>query len=394
MPRVVRPMVLVVLVAAFLVPLGGVVAAGASDPSPSTPAAAAAAADGDGGAAEEQDLISFGIAPADADGADNRSFIELTAPAGSIIYDHVALLNQDDAPIDLNVYGADIVPGASGGAEVRARAEDDVDAGSWITIEGPETVSVAEQTAEHGYGYTVVPIAIAIPANAQPGDHIGAVVASVNARGQGGDGSPGIDLEQRVAMRVNVRVAGELEPGLTVTDVTATFAAGSLVAAGSAEVTYTVTNTGNVRMAVEPSVEVAGPLGLLARTAAGERVDELLPGGTATLTTTVPDVWPLIREDVTVAATGVAPPGGADPGVGTVTATTQIWAIPWALIAVLVLLTTVAVLYIRWRRRRARRSSGRRVAPRGGRRAARAQGRSPVPAPADDAVPVAVGPER
>lgn len=365
------------------------------------PAMAATAPPDDGTTTEEPaadptdpGLASFGIAPAGVDRPDDRPFLAVTAPPGAVIYEHAAFINQGAAPIDLGVYSGDVIM-AEDGLSVSSHADAPTDAGAWIDFGGLETVSVPAQTPEDGYGYVIVPFTVTIPADAEPGDHVAGIVASLLTSGQGGENSPNIELEQRVAARVYITVDGEKKPGLAVSIVKATFEPGGMVAAGSTEVTYTVTNTGNVRMAVEPSVEVAGPFGLLARSASADRVDELLPGGTVTLTTVVPDVWPLVREDVTVSATGVASAGGGDPGVGTVTATSQVWAIPWALIALLVLLIALVLLYVRWHRRRARRSSGRRVAPRSGRRrAARAEVRAPSPAPADEAVPAGAGPAR
>jgi len=326
----------------------------------------------DGGAvsgdeAPPQDLVSFGISPAGVDRPDDRPYLAMDAPAGAVVYEHAALINQDEVPVSLEVYGADVIMAEGGGLSVRAKADVSTDAGSWITVQGPATVEVPAQTPETGYGYAIVPFTVTIPANAEPGDHIAGFVASLVTVGSGGENSPNIQLDQRVAARVYIRVQGELNPDLQVADIVATWLPGSAFSTGSVRVEYTVRNTGNVRMAVEPTVGVAGPFGLLPASAAGTRVDELMPGGEARLTTVVEDVWPLIRERVTIDAVAVAATGGQDPGIGTVRTSVHLWAVPWVILGILLALFALLVYRVlrARRRRRGRQASG------GGRRSRR-----------------------
>lgn len=318
------------------------------------------------GAPAEQGLVSFGIAPSGPERPDDRPFLQVGAAPGSVIYEHVALINQGDEPIELHVYAGDVV-NADSGLAVTPRAEESAGAGAWVGFGGLEKVVVPAQTPESGYGYAVVPFTVTIPTNAEPGDHSAGIVASLITVGRGGENAPSIELEQRVAARVYISVDGAAKPGLEVVGVDAEYAQGALVGRGSVEVSYTIRNTGNVRMAVEPAVEVAGPFGLLAESADGERVDELLPGSEVRQTVTVEGVWPLVREDVTVSAVAMAAPGGAEPGLGTVTATAVVWAIPWVVLMLLLLLVGLVTV---WLRRRHRRPKGRRVAQGKGRRAA------------------------
>lgn len=314
------------------------------------------------GADAEQDLVSFGIAPAGPERPDDRPFLQVGAAPGSVIYEHVALINQDDEPIELHVYAGDVI-NADSGLAVTPRSEESTGAGSWVDFGGLETVVVPAQTPEDGYGYAIVPFTVTIPTNAEPGDHSAGIVASLLTIGEGGDNAPNIELEQRVAARVYIDVDGEARAGLEVVDVQAEYIPGALVGPGSMEVSYTIRNTGNVRMAVEPAVEVAGPFGLLPESADGERVDELLPGSEVLQTVTVDGVWPLVREDVTVSAAALPGPGGLDPDLGSVTASVVVWAIPWVILGLLLLLVALMVL---WARRRRRRPRGRRVATRRG----------------------------
>ena len=106
-------------------------AAAAPTPEP-VPGASAESASGD--EAAPQDLVSFGISPAGADRPDDRPFLSMTAPAGAVVYEHVALINQDDVPVSLEVYGSDVVMAEGGGLSARAKADPSTDAGSWITV--------------------------------------------------------------------------------------------------------------------------------------------------------------------------------------------------------------------------------------------------------------------
>lgn len=321
----------------------------------------AGAAGGDGGEGEDApDLVSFGIAPAGPERADDRPFVAVTAPAGAVVFEHVALINQDDQPIDLDVYARDVLMAEGGGLAVQARADAAADAGAWVTIDAPGRVTVPPQTSD-GYGFTIVPITVTIPADAEPGDHVAGLVASIVTAGAGGQNAPNLELEQRVAARLYVTVSGEERPGLAVRDLTASWERSGWLGTGTATVEYTLENTGNVRLAVEPTVAVAGPGGLLRTTAAGDRVDELLPGGSVRVTTTVPRVWAMGRHTVTVDAAVLAAPGGADPGLGTVSADVVMWAVPWLALALLLLLACL----VGWavvRRRRRRGARGRRAA--------------------------------
>jgi hypothetical protein len=361
--------------------------AAAATPSPSPSSVASPSPGATAPAGSDQDLASFGIAPAGAERPDDRPYLKYAAPPGSVIYDHIALLNQGGTPIDLQLYSGDVVMADGGGLAVPARTQASTDAGAWIAVDtAGAAVTVPAQTKTTGVGYTVVPFSITIPANAQPGDHIGGIVGSLVVTGQAGENSPSINLEQRVVARVYIRVSGDLRPGLAITAVTATYRPGVLggAGAGTVEVGYTVRNTGNVRMAVDTGVQVAGPFGLLPRTVTGDHIDELLPGGEVHLNTSVSRVWPLVIGTVTVSATGRAAAGGEDPGVGTVRAQAHFWAIPWVALAVLALLLALAAYRIVRKRRRqlaraGRAPSGRRTAP--SKRAARKTRASEVPEP-------------
>jgi hypothetical protein len=354
MRRLSRAVLVTALVAAFVPVLTP--PALAATPGPAPTAGATAPADAAG-----HDLVVFGISPADASGPDNRAYLAMTAPAGSVVHDHVALLNQSDGALTLSTYTADIALTEDGGITASSRAGGVADAGAWISLDSADQLEVPAQSSATGIGDVVVPVTVSIPKNAQPGDHVGGIVAALTATAPGAAGTPGVQLEQRVVARVYIRVAGDLTPGLSITDVRVRYERVGVLGAGRLKVSYALQNTGNVRLAVDPTVTVEGPFGMLRRSAAGRPVEELLPGSRITQSVTVVGVWALVRHSVTIDAAVSAAPGGTDPGLGIVSAGSVVWLVPWLAIGVLVaVLVVLTLLGLRRRRRAAGVQGGRR----------------------------------
>jgi uncharacterized membrane protein len=202
-----------------------------------------------------------------------------------------------------------------------------------VTIAGRTTDSKRQQA----YGFVVVPVTVKIPATATPGDHVGGLLVSVKTAGSAAQG-PNVQLDQRVGARMFIRVAGALEPRILIENVSATYN-GTLnpVGQGSATVSFTVANRGNVKLGGRIKVDVSG---LLGRSASIDLPDLqlLLPGNSVELTATVPDVMPQLRNSVTVTLTPLKLTADADPALPDVTESASFWAIPWTLIGLLVLL--------------------------------------------------------
>jgi len=344
---------LTVSCALALATAGAAVAApGAPSPSPSSspssPASEATPA-----------LATFGLTSASGGRPDNRSFLAIAAPPGSVIYDSVAVVNQSDTPLDLALYSADAQNSPDGTIGLPDRTVKPAGAGAWITV-GASTVTVPPQSTQ-GIGYTVVPITVTIPADAEPGDHVAGVVTSLTSQGTaaGKDQSATINLEQRVGLRVYVTVSGPATPGLVITNVKAAYHPAKvlgLAGAGSASITYTLTNTGNTRLSVLPTSAASGPFGLGKVSATGKQIDELLPKASVTQTVELSAVWPLVADTVRITAAATTPVAGNAPGLTAPTANAVMWAVPWAYLALLVLIVAG-----RWwlRHRRQRSAAGR-----------------------------------
>jgi hypothetical protein len=345
----------VVLAAAALLAPAPAALAGTASPTPSPSASAGPPEASDG------PRVTFGLGPSTKGKLDRRSSYNLLAARGGVITDEVAVINLSTIPLTLNLYAADAVNGTDGSLGIQPSSAEPTGSATWVTLKTPT-----------GQGYVVVPprsrvyvpFTVRIPADAEVGDHLAGIVASTVAAGQApGDRATDVELEQRLALRLGTRVAGQLAPGLTVENVSASYA-GSLnpFGAGSATVTYTVRNTGNVRLAGTQEVRVDGGFGFTAASTPLEDLPLLLPGGSATLTVPVEGVQALglMSAVVTVVPLGAA--GDANTEAEPATGRTSFWAMPWLLVALL--LAVVVLLGWWWRRRRALRDELRAAAPR------------------------------
>lgn len=213
----------------------------------------------------------WSVQPADNSfGPDRQNYTYTVAP-GDKVDDGLSVVNRGTTPLDLAVYAADGFTADTGQLDLRRQAEKSTEVGAWVRP------GVGRLTVQPGKAASV-PFSLTVPADAAPGDHIGGIVTSIT---QGG-------TEQRMGVRIQLRVGGELKPALTVSDVKVH----PPLAGGDATVTYTVHNTGNATVSARQTASLAGPFGQL-RATSGDVADSpaLLPG----------DKW-----NATVAVRGVA----------------------------------------------------------------------------------------
>jgi hypothetical protein len=238
------------------------------------------------------------------------------------VQDVVRVLNYSTRPLAVTVYAADAAVTTDGGFDLVAAGATSNGVGAWTSVGARELTIPARAHRDVGFR-------VDVPANAQPGDHAGGIVAA-RTTGAPADADRRVAVERRVGARVYLRVAGELDPRLTVTDVRADYRGSPLGLRGPTRVRYTVRNDGNVRLAGRPAVTVAGPFGLLGRRFDGDPLPELLPGGSLTHVADVPGVWPTLRLDATVAVRADSSgnevlPARQPPAHGSAGA----WAVPW-----------------------------------------------------------------
>jgi len=294
------------------------------------------------------------VEPATADGPDGRVSHRIDAEPGQTVADHVAVTNFSAHPATFELYASDGLVTADGQFDLLPAGATPTDSGAWVAI-GEGGVPAAEGSTplrvEVDPEATVtVPFTLTVPADATPGDHpAGIVAALVPAAGE-----QQVSFDARVGVRLHLRVAGDVVPALSVSDVQATYASSwNPFAAGAVEVDYTVTNEGNVRLGAGTAVEAAGPFGWGEASAEGTPQRELLPGQSATSTVVLDGTWPLGRMsgDVTVIPVVVGD-DVVEVEVQQVSAGWSTWAVPWAQLALLALAITLVLLARRSRRRR------------------------------------------
>lgn len=301
-----------------------------------------------GGSAQEDadraEAVTWGIGPSSPAGPDGRTAFEYELDPGDDLEDYVGVSNFTDEPLELAVYASDAITTPDGAFDLLPASEEPIDVGSWIAF-ADESVTVPPRSRLD------LPFRLDIPDNATPGDHVGGIVASRTTTTTGDDGSQ-VAVDRRVGARIYLRVSGDVTPTATITDVTVRHDSAGL--GGAAEVTYTVTNTGNLRLRGTPTIEVEGLFGIGRRAVDGTEIPELLPDKALTHTVVVPDVRPAVRLRATVQleATGIDDDTPVPPATGHATT----WAVPWLVLAFLAVGTIVAVIVRRRRSARRRRT--------------------------------------
>lgn len=304
--------------------------------------------------------VTFGIQPATATAPDpTRGLLSYSATAGAHLLDHVAVFNYSTTPVTLDLAAADAFTTDGGGYDVLTSAHRSTDLGSWIHLDRGRLTLPARS-------HVVLPIRLVIPPNATPGDHSAGVVVSSRVR-PAGAGSR-VAVEERVGVRVYLRVTGRLRPHLTVSALHADYGSSGLLSPrGTVTVTYVLHNDGNVRLAATQAVRLSGLH--LDRLSRPDPLTDLLPGASVPVHARFRDVATVGRVTAEVLVT---PTARNDQPVGhldLVRARTTIWIHGWLLALVVTLAFGASALVGHLLGRRRRRAS-------------------PPPAPAADRTPV------
>ncbi|HEX4705357.1 MAG TPA: DUF916 domain-containing protein [Pseudonocardiaceae bacterium] len=314
--------------------------------------ASAATTVGGAHASVPADSFSWAVAPSTANGPDGRSHFSYTGvQPNTAVHDYVGINNYSTQPVTFNVYASDGVTTSAGSIGLAAAKDKAVDIGAWIRFEH-NTVTVPARSRLNE------PITLNVPPNATPGDHVGGVIASVTEAAIGGK----VTRDDRVGVAVYLRVAGPLHPALSVESVTTNGYHGTFnpFTGGSTSVSYTVHNTGNVRLAGNQTVTVTGPFGIGLATVHPKAIQEILPGGSVRFTAHLSGIFPAGPLSLHVDVTSVAVPGSphiSDP-LRSGSYTLGLWAAPWVPLVMLVLLIAAAYGIYRWLRRRRRDRAG------------------------------------
>lgn len=317
-------------------------------------------ADDDPGA--PTDTLAWSVVPANPEGPDGRSAFDFTVAAGSTITDWVTVRNHSGHGGIFRVYASDAVTDYdSAKITLIPSSQSPTDLGAWASIDSapafcPDPADTAcidgiGTVIELGPGQSAtLPVTIQVPADATPGDHVAGIVAS-HLSTDVDEGAARVLREDRVGMRVYLRVEGELAPAVEITGLSTSYASGwNPVAGGTATVGFELHNAGNARINAAPAVTITGPFGLPLGTQTLEPVTELLPGGTGYVSTAFTGVPPLLLlwgdvEIVAQSPSAETPLSDRSEGIT--------WAIPWTLLALLAIIASAIVIW-RWARKRRR----------------------------------------
>ncbi len=272
----------------------------------------------------------------------NRPNFTYEVAAGTTVTDAFTVANYGNVPLTLRLYASDAFNTADGGFDVLQGSETPTDVGAWFQNPQPYI------TLEPGRQATV-PFTFVVPIDATPGDHAGAIVASQQIPGTGPDGKT-VTLDQRTGSRVYLRVTGELNPDMGVEGVTTSYDPSLNPMGGAATVSYTIVNRGNVRMKGSQTVEVGGPFGLLAASSTDD-VPELLPGQSVDVTKTLTGVPATVLSSTKVTVRPEEAVNPADQAPPTATGSALTLALPYAVIAALVVIGLLLFARNRYRRR-------------------------------------------
>lgn len=296
--------------------------------------------------------LTFGIKPKDFGGQARPAFRFQIAP-GATTNDAVSLYNLSKVPLDLRLYATDGYTTPQGSFAALEAAKKPSDTGTWIRLLIPAN-SVLRVPPRSKVD---VPFELTVPQGASPGDHPGAIVVSLRSKADNGGGTL-LNVDSRVLAPLNVRVTGEVKPALAIEGLSASYASTiNPFRAGAATVQFTVRNTGNIAQGGTVSVALDGLVGPGVDPVVSN-LPVLTPGSAVDIEVPFSEVWPEIHYSADVSVTPLAEAG--DPVGEPQKAQTSFWALPLALLGLILGIAIVVAVVVARRRNR----------PTGGRHAA------------------------
>ena len=163
--------------------------------------------------------ITWSVEPTDADGDDDRASLAYAVDPGTQITDYVAVSNFGDTVNTFDLYATDATNDFETGGFGLLPAARRADRCRCVDHDRrTRRVTVRARRAR-----AVIPFTLLVPSDATPGDHTAGVIASFTTESTDAEGQA-INLEQRVAARVYLRVSGDPVAAVEATGLVAGFA--------------------------------------------------------------------------------------------------------------------------------------------------------------------------
>jgi hypothetical protein len=200
----------------------------------------------------------------------DRPDFSYSAPPGTVLNDSLTLFNYSNVELTFHVYATDAFNDIEGQFALLPEAKKPTDVGPWVVLPQENLTLPAHKQA-------TMPFSVRIPSTARPGDHVGAILASNDAIGNGPSGRL-VTVNRRTGSRLYVRVAGPLQPELAIRKISSAYHPRLNPLSGPVDVTYQVENRGNVRMVGQVQADASGLFGLGSKHGPKINLPELLPG--------------------------------------------------------------------------------------------------------------------
>lgn len=297
-------------------------------------------------ASAADDQIGVSGLPAGSDGTvDGRARYTFSVSPGQTVTDQFLVRNTGSVAADYTVVASDAFNNDKGDFDLAATADAGDVVDGWVTFEGGATALTFPLAAGES---RLVPFTVTVPADATPGDHVGGVLVSVTA--------PGVvlDVENRVAAPLYIRVAGEVVSQLSISALNAEYLGDWWNPfAGAVRLFYTVENTGNVALATNTKVGVKTWFGIPVGEVQGGGVGEVLPGNGRNVEVEVPGVAALLYLNPWITLNPFVKDPTPETDLISIAPTNRdavVWAAPWPFVIVLLIAAAIAAL-VWWRRR-------------------------------------------
>ena len=302
--------------------------------------------------------ITFSAVGATPKGPNGRyAFVYVGLQPGTTVKDWVELYNRSPQSDGFTVYGVDATGTALHGGLIFDQANQKAtDIGSWTGFVTNNSGTIGQQGVFviGGHSGIIEPFTITVPQTAAPGDHTGGIIVQVGHLATNSKGEQ-VTVYDRIVLPVELRVAGPLTARLQVQSVSTSFNDPvNPFGTGSASISYTIENLGNTRLGANDVLKVSGLFGTTTLNAL--HVPVVLPGDEIRITQPVSGLYPLGLYTAHVTVTPTWPPSSpsASLQLKTVSAAGSFFAVPWAVIVVILLLVGLGYgtyRFLRWRAR-------------------------------------------